>query len=179
MCKHVLCKYARADIFQLHLLLISVCVFASVPCVSPHNVPVKPALTVLYLNYFFVQRQLLGGARRLRVNNFGSLAQFMCDCSTIWNRPIYSRLPPPPLPPCSLKVTPGDSGRGVLELLCQCETLQWQVCWWAWWLESRCTVPSSQSTHLLSVHPLHAPCGSVTQCMYAPRLTRPQLHTAQ
>lgn len=51
-------------------------------------------------------------------------SQFTCDCSTIWSRPIYSRLSP--LPPCSLKVTLGEIfGRGVLRLLCQCEALRW------------------------------------------------------
>lgn len=70
--------------------------------------------------------------------------EFMCDCSTIWSRPIYSRLPPQP--PRSLKVTPGDFGRGVLELLCQCEALQWQVCWWGWWLWSR-TAPVPPLKH--------------------------------
>lgn len=71
-------------------------------------------------------------------------SQFACDCSTFWSGPIYSRLQPPP--PCSLKVTPGDFGRGVLKLLCQCEALQWQGCWWGWSLWSR-TAPFPTLTH--------------------------------
>lgn len=45
-------------------------------------------------------------------------SEFMCDCSTIWSKPIYSQRPASPPPPCSLKVTPGDFGEGVLELCC-------------------------------------------------------------
>ena len=91
--------------------------------------------------------------------------EFMCDCSTIWSRPIYSRLqlpPPPPPPPCSLKVTPGDFGRGVLELLCQCEALQWQVCWWGWSLWSR-TAPFPALTHQGCILP-----STDTDCKYIP-----------
>lgn len=100
-------------------------------------------------NYIFV------AAERIKVHptqiqtmtvSFLVPSEFMCDCSTIWSRPIYSRLPPPPPPPCSLKVTPGDFGRGVLELLCQCEALQWQVCWWGWSLWSR-TAPFPPLKH--------------------------------
>ena len=102
-------------------------------------------------------------------------AEFMCDCSTSWSRPIYSRLLPPP--PCSLKVTPGDFGRGVLELLCQCEALRWQVCRWGWSLWSR-TAPSPTLKHkATSFKHTERKCIHISVCMHARACVRKHKHS--
>lgn len=83
--------------------------------------------------FFSEEKKDTKAARTLRQTmtvSFLSPCEFMCDCSTIWSRSIYSWLPTRPPSPCILKVTPGDFGRGVLELPCQCEALQLQVYWW-------------------------------------------------
>lgn len=145
---------------SFRLLLLSTCVylFSFHPLLSLcwgcccYNVKVKKGIRV----YSNLSLFTLESKRLIQTMTVSFLvpSEFMRDCSTIWSRPIYSRLPPLPPPPCSLKVTPGDFGRGVLELLCQCEALQWQVCWWGWSLWSR-TAPFSplKQKGCFCVHP--------------------------
>lgn len=116
----------------VHLCLFTVCLSFTLPPLllcyckrKKHNIHYYIPLSI-----YIIFLSLVRGSNCFRLKNKQSMSflvpsEFTCDCSKIWSKPIFSRLPPPPPPPpCSLKVTPGDFGRGTLKLLCQCETLQ-------------------------------------------------------
>jgi len=112
--------------------------------------------------FFAAAERMKGVSTRIQTMtvSFPVASEFMCDCSTIWSRPIYSRPPPPP--PRSLKVTAGDFGRGVLELPCQREALRRHVCRRGWSLGSRaapCPDLKHEATSLREpqVHSLNNP----------------------
>lgn len=119
----------RGDV-TLNLLFCQLCP------VSSRRRPSTLFLTVTVNSPYFYSSPLgfliLNLSRCARLNYwvchfFLDCFEFICDCSTIWGRPIYSHGTATPLTPCSPRITPQDFGTVVLQLSWGGEELQWQA----------------------------------------------------